>query len=377
MQLTRKGVIDKKQSRDSNIELLRIIAMVLIILSHIVIHCIGVQLTDSSSIIRLDNGLFNNPVFYKKLLILVSFTPVGIVGNVIFIIISGYFMVNKEINIEKTAKKLFIQLGYSVTVLIIVSMVFQIVCNSKIYLKLVNIHSFNTSFWFAGYYFSILLIGKLGLNKYLQGIDKKTYGLYLITLFAITQFGWIGTLLESVATGLRTLLSGIFIYSLGGYIKKYDSFRFIKGKVLVLIIIFSYILIYISYYNITLNNINLYMTSNQSGEFVQSLMDFQNYQIMPIIIGISLFELFKRVELKNNQIINYIAGSTFMVYVLHDNSFCYSIWGLRDWISLLYYNPVYFVCWLFFYTLITFLICLFIYFLYNLLTKTIKIWYIY
>lgn len=124
MQLTRKGVKDIKPSRDSNIELLRIIAMVLIILSHIVIHCIGVQLTDTTSIIRLDNGLFNNPVFYKKLLILVSFTPVGIVGNVIFVIISGYFMVNREINIGKTAKKLLIQLGYSVIILIIISMIF-------------------------------------------------------------------------------------------------------------------------------------------------------------------------------------------------------------------------------------------------------------
>lgn len=373
MQLTRKGVKDIKPSRDSNIELLRIIAMVLIILSHIVIHCIGVQLTDTTSIIRLDNGLFNNPVFYKKLLILVSFTPVGIVGNVIFVIISGYFMVNREINIGKTAKKLLIQLGYSVIILIIISMIFQIICNSKIYLNLVNIHSFNTSFWFAGYYFSILLIGKLVLNKYLQGIDKKTYGVFLITLFAITQFGWIGSLLESVATGLRTLLSGILIYSLGGYIKKYAPFGFIKVRWLVLIIIFSYILIYISYYNITLNNVNLYTLSNQSGEFVQSLMDFQNYQILPIIIGVSMFELFRRLKLKNSLIINYVAGSTFMVYVLHDNSFCYSIWSLRDWISLLYYNPVYFVCCLFFYAIVTFLICLFIYFLYHLLTKKIKI----
>lgn len=211
------------------------------------------------------------------------------------------------------------------------------------------------------------------LNKYLQGIDKKTYGVFLITLFAITQFGWIGSLLESVATGLRTLLSGILIYSLGGYIKKYAPFGFIKVRWLVLIIIFSYILIYISYYNITLNNVNLYTLSNQSGEFVQSLMDFQNYQILPIIIGVSMFELFRRLKLKNSLIINYVAGSTFMVYVLHDNSFCYSIWSLRDWISLLYYNPVYFVCCLFFYAIVTFLICLFIYFLYHLLTKKIKI----
>ena len=37
---------------------------------------------------RLANGLFNYPVFYKKLMILDTLNTFGITGNVIFILIS-------------------------------------------------------------------------------------------------------------------------------------------------------------------------------------------------------------------------------------------------------------------------------------------------
>ena len=86
--------------------------MMMIILHHMVVHCIYVQLTDASSIARMNNGLFNHPLFYKKLLILASIVPVGVVGNVLFILISGYFMISKGKNIDlgKTSKKLLFQL---------------------------------------------------------------------------------------------------------------------------------------------------------------------------------------------------------------------------------------------------------------------------
>lgn len=65
--------------------------MVMIIAYHIVHHSVNVQLTDADSIARMGNGFFNHPVFYKKLLILVAVMPLGIVGNVVFVLITGYF----------------------------------------------------------------------------------------------------------------------------------------------------------------------------------------------------------------------------------------------------------------------------------------------
>lgn len=55
-----------KKSRSSNIELLRIAAMMMIILHHMVVHCIYVQLTDASSIARMNNGLLTIHSFTKN-----------------------------------------------------------------------------------------------------------------------------------------------------------------------------------------------------------------------------------------------------------------------------------------------------------------------
>ena len=51
------------KTRSSNIELLRILAMFMIIIFHISDHCVKVQLTDTASMLRMNNG----PVSYTHL----------------------------------------------------------------------------------------------------------------------------------------------------------------------------------------------------------------------------------------------------------------------------------------------------------------------
>jgi len=99
------------KKRASNIELLRIIAMLMIIVHHIVAHCISTQLTDQGSIKRLGNGLFSTPAFFKKIYLLSAIYPLGLTGNAIFMLISGYFMVarGKNIDLLKISKKLLMQ----------------------------------------------------------------------------------------------------------------------------------------------------------------------------------------------------------------------------------------------------------------------------
>lgn len=65
--------------------------MLMIIAYHIFVHCVNGQ---------LNTKLFNTPYIYKKLLILVTIAPMGTIGNVIFMVISGFFMVEKVTNID-------------------------------------------------------------------------------------------------------------------------------------------------------------------------------------------------------------------------------------------------------------------------------------
>ena len=81
--------------RNSNIELLRVTAMLMIITFHILVHCIIQQLTDNNIIAARGTEFFCQPEFSKRLMLLAAIRPLGQVGNAIFIVVSGYFMANR------------------------------------------------------------------------------------------------------------------------------------------------------------------------------------------------------------------------------------------------------------------------------------------
>lgn len=362
--------MEQRKMRNSNIELLRNVAMFMIVLYHIVCHCVVIQLTDRGSMERLANGLFNYPLFYKKLLILDTMQTFGIVGNVVFILISGYFMIQKktDIDIVKISKKLLFQLGFATVVLTVASTVcFHM--NSGTFLNLMDIQYFNSMSWFAGYYYIIILIAKVFLNGFLERVDNKGYLSFLIATFALSQFGWTGGLADGLIPGLRTLLTGIFLYALGGYFKIYDPLRKLRTYVFFLAIFITYFFVNLSAYNITETNIENYIRNQTEEGFIQYLPGYPNHSIVVIIIGVCLFEIFKRIRIPQSRILNYLGQATFMVYLVHDNEFFYSIYNMKDWITLLYYRPFGFLLQIFIWSGGVFLFGVAVYTFYILLAK--------
>lgn len=337
--------MEKRKMRSSNIELLRSVAMLMIILYHIVLHCVNVQLTDKASMERLGNELFIYPAFYRKLMLLDTINTFGIVGNVIFILISGYFMAQNsksKIDIIKISKKLLYQLGFAAIILTGASTI-CLHAKSGTFFHLIHIQVFNSMSWFIGYYYAIILIAALFLNDFLEKLDNKKYLTLLIAIFAFTQFGWTGNLADGLIPGLRTLLTGIFLYSLGGYFRKYNPLDKLRTYVFFLVIIITYFFVNLSAYNTVETNIELYIRNKTEGNFIQSIPTFQNYSIIVILIGICLFEIFRRIQIPQSKFLNYLGRSTLMVYLLHDNQFFYSIFDTQDWITVLYYTPCRFI----------------------------------
>lgn len=359
-----------KKIRSTNIEMLRILAMLMIVIYHITYHCIIVQLNGGDSIIKIGSTLFNHPVFYKKLFMLNGIMPWGLIGNSLFLLISGYFMINskKEIDINKTAKKLLLQLGFASLTLVIFSTFIYKIHITKKYIALIDISSFNIMAWFVSYYFLVILIAYLFLNKYLKKIDKKQYTTFLIIIFALSQFSWINKIVNGLSNELFTLLSGLFFYSLGGYLNKYNPFNKVKFITILLIIIMTNFFIFISSYNITATKIENYLI-NPSNGFTQSIMIFGNHSISVVILSICIFEIFTRMKVRNIKFINYIASGTFMVYLLHDNYLFYSLWGTINWISILYNSPLKFVVILIAVGLLTFTVGIIAYLVYNFIIK--------
>lgn len=373
--------MNNKATRASNIELLRIVAMFMIISYHIILHCVNVQLVNLASIEKLQNGWFNNPSFYKQLLALALMMPFGLVGNAIFIIISGYFLTDKEIDMLKISKKLLSQLLFAAVTLVVASAIFirQVSTGDvpETLYSYIRIQYFNKMSWFVGYYFIIMLLAFCFLNKFLASLDRKKHLGFLFTILAISQLGWSGSLLDDLAKGLRTVVIGIFLYALGGYIKKYNPFEKIRGYVLVLIIILTNCLIGISYHNTVMGKIQTYYynqatTGMTATDFTQSIPKFDNYSIVVVIIGVCIFELFRRLRLPELKVLNAIAQGTFMIYLLHDNGFAYSIWQTQDWITLLYNDFWGFVIKLGIWTGAVFVIGLAAYGLFLLITRVLK-----
>ncbi|CBK73373.1 Acyltransferase family [Butyrivibrio fibrisolvens 16/4] len=333
------------KNRSSNIELLRIVAMLMIIAYHIILHCVNVQLVNVTSIEKLQNGWFNQPMFFKQLMALEMMMPFGLVGNAIFILISGYFLIDREIDMLKISKKLLSQLLFAATALVLASALFiRNYANTDVSENLfsyIRIQYFNKMSWFVGYYFIIMLLAFCFLNRFIATLDRKKYLGFLFTILAISQLSWSGSLLDDLAKGLRTVVIGVFLYSLGGYIKKYNPFDKVRGYVIFLVIILINILIGISYHNIVMGKIQAYyynqtVQSVPATEFTQSIPKFDNYSIVVVILGICIFELFRRINLPSLKILNGIAKATFMIYLIHDNGFAYSLWETQDWITLLY-----------------------------------------
>lgn len=336
---------EKKKTRSANIEILRILAMFMIIIYHIVRHCVKVQLIAPEELGREAVTFFNHPVFYHRLLILNTAMTFGMIGNAVFILISGYFLANREhiggLQIGKIATKLLSQAVFATIILVCLPPVWHHF-RPALFLNMENITHFNSTSWswFVGYYFLVVLCGALFLNKFLKNFDEKQYLAFLIALFALGQFGFSGKLANSLASGLRTLLTGIFLYGLGGYIRRFDTMKNIRTYVFFVIAALVYIFVWVSGYNVTETNIETYVRAGITDPFLQTVPDYSNYSIVVIILAICLFEIFRRIHLPNSRVIAFLGQATFMVYLIHDNRMFYELWNLRDWVTTLAESPL-------------------------------------
>ena len=281
--------------------------MLMIISYHIFYHCIYVQLTDVSMITRPENNWYCYPLFSKRLCILAVIAPMGQIGNAIFILISGYFMAYKDaIDLTKISKKLLIQLGFAAVVLGLVS-IYAYRNITEFSIALVPFSAFNEMSGFIGYYFTVIVIAKIFLNGILNRLTQKNYAMLLMTLFAFIQFAWSASILANLAQGLELLCTGLFLYLLGGYIKKYDPFESIRLWAVISIIIVTNLIVIGNFYISTASQI-LSFNPERGDMFIQQIPTYGNNHIVPIVLGIAVFELFKRIKIRRNYVVNFCGG---------------------------------------------------------------------
>ena len=339
------------KQRASNMELLRIAAMFMIIVFHIYLHNVVPQVSAQSE----SYPYFGVPAFSSRIALLSVFKSFGATGNGIFILISGYFMAQREskaIDVGSTTKKLLLQFGFATAALCVLSMVCSHLI-SKTYIPIITDTFFNSDMWFVGYYLLIILFAKFFLNDFLQRASKREYAAALLVMFALTQFSWTRSLIDGFSDSLSILLTGLVLYAGGGYIRKYDPFGRIRSSVVILLGIFIYLMIFVSVYNMTQTALQESFWNHD--EFVHPVRSYSNSNFIIFAAAVVWFELFRRIRVPNSKVINFLGQSTFIVYIVHENKFFHALWDLTNWQPLFFDAPTRFYTELAKWTVISFL----------------------
>lgn len=136
--------------------------------------------------------------------------------------------------------------------------------------------------------------------------------------YALIYLGILQSIMPSLFIDSNFMFDNIrwfcFLYLIGGYIRRNpvrERISTTKAS-----ICFTIMMLFIWAFTLGANSIlegfigissdKIYWLSNTFSPFI-------------LLAGISLFVLFERIEI-SSKIINYVAGSTFAVYLLHDNS---------------------------------------------------------
>lgn len=338
------------KKRISNIELLRIIAMFMIVASHLACH--GVQhCNDSINAYKIwQAGSTFNKIFVSFL------TPGGMIGVACFFMITGYF------NIEKNSfslKKVVLQGSFyglfSVLLLVVAKIMkynfedidFSVLFSTAVKSIFVPITNGNV-WWFLTAYVYLMLLTPF-LNRVAQKLNKKGY-LFFILFVWLVVYSLDGTLFGLYWSVQR----GVLFYLIGGYIKINIDVKRFKAKskekiILTLVAVLSWVVDFAAMF---VTDGKRYIVNNKPGNIMDTIsVVFGNGFILaiPVVIcSISIFVLFLSFEFEN-KFVNNIAKITFGVYLIHDSVFARSfIWhGILKVDTVLYKSglfPVYAMC---------------------------------
>lgn len=319
----------KEKIRNSNIELLRILVMFGIILTHISIKTGFVYPTNAITVNRL----------WIQILYML-----GSMGNVCFILISGYFLIHKS-NIEvKHIFKIWLQMFFYSFGITLLFMIFKIEEISIIQLLKSCLPVGFEFWWFASTYFIVYLLSPY-INRLLQSFNQREFKKFLFLLLSLWS---ILPIFIPSTYGANELIFFIMIYSvgayLGEYVDDYKSKHYFKYSMICIVSLIGSIVV--------MDIIGLKIPI-----FAIKYKHFLYLNELPMIVTcVFLFLGFKNLKIKNSKIINKIATTTFGIYLIHEHPLMRNV--LNNFInSLQLTNSIYLIPLSLIIGLVIFIVC--------------------
>ncbi len=317
------GGFMQKQGRQSNIEMLRIIAIFGVIILHYHNPKIG------GGMIYAESGTINNYIMHYLQAIFCCVVD-------LFMLISGYFLCDsfkRDIwkPISLLVQVMIFQFGAYLVGIIIEGAFFS----WKSFLG-----SFIPSNYFVILYCTVFIVSPF-LNVLLEHLDQrnfKTFVIFIFTLFSLWSTG-VDLLSELKGTdtvvGLSTVgaygtqwgysfVNFLMMYILGAYLKKRNYTNY---KTSVLVFIFFVIALLISCWDLFDEKIG-YMCEPSSMEYCNPLV---------ILEAVVLFLIFKKNDIGTRKWINRLASASFTVYLFHGHVLKYV--GIEKYAGGILYLP--------------------------------------
>ncbi len=283
-----------KAPRQSNFELLRIVAMLLIILHHFARH----------TLFQYADAPIDGPAVWHYFIAIG-----GQIGVNVFMLITGYFLVKSTKSSFLKIAKLWGQLFfYSILINAIFVISGRKHAGGTLILQMLTPVSSNV-WWFASAYTVIYLLHPY-LNRFLTSLDKRDFQKFLLV------FGLIICIIPtffSASYFTSRIAWLVFVYFFGCYIRLHKWGRKISTS--------KYIFLLLGSTAITFA-ITLLIRKFNPGHYYADPYFFQHANTLSMFItSLALFMIFSRIKIPYSRFINTIAATTFGIYLLHDHTF--------------------------------------------------------
>ncbi len=284
------------QKRNANIELIRIISMLMIVYHHFSIHT---------------NWNYPEELGVRKYIIM-SVGSFGKIGVLLFVLITGYFYSK-----QKHTKKKIINLNYLITFYTL-----SIFTISLLWKKFTFTGFFKALFpiifeqyWFVTGYVLLLLFQPF-VKKYLINTPKKAKLKFLVPLILFLYLPSIFGFLFQVDSYIspNELLIFIFVALCGDLIKEYQS-ELLSMYFKYAFAIFTLTLTILLSYPFVIDILNKYHLDYPS----HLIKGTESLNVLLFSISFFILILKLKIPSRLNNTIFYLSNSTFDVYLIHDN----------------------------------------------------------
>lgn len=299
------------KKRKSNIELLRIVMILMVILNHYLNGDMGGLLNYTQS---------NTPNYYLGRLLY----SMCVVAVNVFVIITGYFSYSKkEVKVSKVIKLILIMIFYGV-LLCTIAIVFNKLNITHLEISMSNIVENIFSQWFVIIYVALYLNIPF-INLIINKISKKQFEILLIiNLFFFSIWPTFFTNVTSKDAGYG-IVNFVILYFIGAYIRLYGIDFPVNSL---------WIYIITTLCTVGLNLVlDIVIKTNSWGNRAWSYSSIFN-----IVGSVSIFLVFKSMRLPYNKYINQLATYTFSVYIIDVNTVFNKVWYRDLFHCYKYYN---------------------------------------